>query len=73
MSESPYMRIKETAEYIGVAECTIRRWIVDYGFPKPIKIGEHFSSCSIWSKKMVDEWFEKMASQQNGETKNNLK
>lgn len=37
MSESPYMRIKETAEYVGVAECTIRRWIADYGFPKPLE------------------------------------
>lgn len=73
MSESPYMRIKETAEYMGVAECTIRRWIVDHGFPKPVKIGENFSSCAFWSKRMIDEWFEKMARQQSGKPKSLIK
>lgn len=69
MIDSPYMRVDKVAEYVGVSQPTIYRWISDYGFPKPVKIGESFSSCAIWSKKMVDEWFEKMAKQQSGETK----
>lgn len=70
MIDSPYMRVDKVAEYIGVSQTTIYRWVSDYGFPKPVKIGgDSMSACSIWSRKMIDEWFDKMAKQQSGETK----
>jgi prophage regulatory protein len=34
-----YVNVKEIAEWLGVAEVTLWRWIADGKFPKPVKLG----------------------------------
>jgi len=53
MSQSLYQKLKDLQEEFGVSRATLYRWIKEYNFPKPYKLGPN---TSLWFKPEVDDW-----------------
>ncbi len=53
MAQSLYQRLRQLQEELGVSRATIYRWIKEYNFPQPYKLGPN---TSLWYKPEVEEW-----------------
>ncbi len=53
MSQANYLRIPNLKEQFGVSRATIYRWIKEYGFPRPVKLGP---GTAAWRRSEVEEW-----------------
>ena len=59
-SLSKMMKAKDVAEWLGVSESAIYKWVNEGNFPKPYKFGSGDAqrSASRWSRQDIDEWLE---------------
>lgn len=57
---SKMMKAKDVAEWLGVSESAIYKWVNEGQFPKPYKLGNGDArrSASRWSSDEVQEWLE---------------
>mgnify|MGYP000341657218 FL=1 len=59
-SRSKMMRVKDVAEWLGVSESAIYKWVGEGEFPKPYKLGSGDSkrSASRWSSEEIQAWLD---------------
>ena len=59
-SHSKMMKAKDVAEWLGVSESAIYKWVGEGEFPKPYKLGNGDSrrSTSRWDKDDILLWLE---------------
>ena len=60
MSHSKMMKAKEVAEWLGVSESAIYKWVGEGEFPKPFKLGNGnaLRSASRWDPVEIEQWLE---------------
>lgn len=59
-SHSKMMKAKDVAEWLGVSESAIYKWVSEGEFPKPYKLGNGDArrSASRWDKDDILLWLE---------------
>jgi predicted DNA-binding transcriptional regulator AlpA len=59
-SHSKMMKAKDIAEWLGVSECAIYKWVSDGEFPRPYKLGNGDArrSASRWDRDEIKQWLE---------------
>lgn len=59
-SHSKMMKAKDVAEWLGVSESAIYKWVGEGEFPKPYKLGNGDArrSASRWDKDDILLWLE---------------
>ncbi|MDB4488327.1 AlpA family phage regulatory protein [bacterium] len=59
-SLSKMMKAKDVAEWLGVSESAIYKWVGDGDFPKPYKLGNADAqrAASRWDRKEIEAWLE---------------
>ena len=59
-SLSKMMKAKDVAEWLGVSESAIYKWVGDGHFPKPYKLGnaDVQRAASRWDPKEIEAWLE---------------
>jgi len=59
-SHSKMMKAKDVAEWLGVSESAIYKWVGEGKFPKPYKLGNGDArrSASRWDKDDILLWLE---------------
>ena len=57
---SKMMKVKDVAEWLGVSESAIYKWVGDGDFPKPYKLGNADAqrAASRWDPKEIEAWLE---------------
>jgi Predicted transcriptional regulator len=60
MSHSKMLKAKEVAEWLGVSESAIYKWVGEDNFPKPYKLGNADArrAASRWDAEEIEEWLE---------------
>lgn len=51
--DQSYLTLRDLMSSFKVSRPTIYRWIKDYGFPKPVKLGPN---ASRWLKEETEQW-----------------
>lgn len=59
-SHSKMMKAKDIAEWLGVSESAIYKWVSDGEFPRPYKLGngDERRSASRWDRDEIKQWLE---------------
>ena len=59
-SLSKMMKAKDVAEWLGVSESAIYKWVGDGDFPKPYNLGNADAerAASRWDRKEIELWLE---------------
>jgi predicted DNA-binding transcriptional regulator AlpA len=59
-SPSKMLKAREVAQWLGVSESAIYKWVADNNFPKPYKLGdgEAKRSASRWDREDIQTWLE---------------
>lgn len=59
-SHSKMMKVKDVAEWLGVSESAIYKWVGEGEFPKPYKLGNGDArrSASRWDRDEIKKWLE---------------
>ena len=59
-SHSKMMKAKDVAEWLGVSESAIYKWVGEGEFPKPYKLGNGDArrSASRWDRAEIKKWLE---------------
>ena len=59
-SHSKMMKAKDIAEWLGVSESAIYKWVSDGEFPRPYKLGNGYArrSASRWDRDEIKQWLE---------------
>ena len=58
---SSFMKAKDVAEWLGVSESAIYKWVSGGDFPKPYKLGNADAqrAASRWDREEIKQWLEK--------------
>lgn len=51
-------RIQDVTEQLGISKMTLRRWVEDGKFPRPIRLGPNSIA---WLNDEIDAWLEERA------------
>jgi len=59
-SPSKMLKAREVAQWLGVSESAIYKWVAENNFPKPYKLGdgEAKRSASRWDREDIQTWLE---------------
>ena len=59
-SRSKLLRIREVAEWLGVSQSAIYKWVAEGRFPPPVKLGDESQKrvASRWIEAEVQKWIE---------------
>ena len=59
-SHSKMMKAKDIAEWLGVSESAIYKWVSDGEFPRPYKLGNGDArrSARRWDRDEIKQWLE---------------
>lgn len=59
-SRSKLLRIREVAEWLGVSQSAIYKWVAEGRFPPPVKLGDESQKrvASRWIESEVQKWIE---------------
>ena len=59
-SHSKMMQAKDVAEWLGVSESAIYKWVSEGEFPRPYKLGNGDArrSASRWDRDEIQKWLE---------------
>jgi predicted DNA-binding transcriptional regulator AlpA len=54
------LKAREVAQWLGVSESAIYKWVAENNFPKPYKLGdgEAKRSASRWDREDIQTWLE---------------
>jgi predicted DNA-binding transcriptional regulator AlpA len=59
-SPSKMLKAREVAQWLGVSESAIYKWVAENNFPKPYKLGDGDAkrSASRWDREDIQIWLE---------------
>jgi len=68
-SRSKLLRIREVAEWLGVSQAAIYKWVKEGRFPAPVKLGDKDQKrvAARWVETEVEQWIEERKDETDSE------